>query len=118
MNGRSPASRGPLFPTADFHGGRAGAQFVANVTPYEKMKIRLLNAGHSVLGILGSVYGLKTIDECVSDDLFATLLRKFMDREATPVLDAVEGTSAFHLYRVLLLGVYPFTHNISQRVLI
>jgi mannitol 2-dehydrogenase len=32
---------------------RVGAQFVANVTPYEKIKIRLLNAGHSVLGILG-----------------------------------------------------------------
>jgi len=44
-----------------------------------------------VLGILGSIYGYETIDECVSDELFATFLRKFMDREATPVLDAVEG---------------------------
>ena len=70
---------------------RVGAQFVADVTPYEKMKIRLLNARHSVLGILGSIYGYETIDECVSDELFATFLRKFMDREATPVLDAVEG---------------------------
>ena len=30
-----------------------GVQFVSDVTPYEKMKIRLLNAGHSVLGIPG-----------------------------------------------------------------
>lgn len=30
-----------------------GAQFVPDVTPYETMKLRLLNAGHSVLGILG-----------------------------------------------------------------
>lgn len=70
---------------------KVGAQIVPDVTPYEKMKLRLLNAGHSVLGILGSIHGHETIDECVSDELFATYLRNFMDAEATPVLDAVEG---------------------------
>ena len=70
---------------------KVGAQFVPDVTPYEKMKIRLLNAGHSVLGILGAMYGYETIDECVGDALFAKYLRRFMDKEATPVLDAVEG---------------------------
>ncbi|MCP5536691.1 MAG: mannitol dehydrogenase family protein [Akkermansiaceae bacterium] len=68
-----------------------GAQFVPDVTPYEKMKIRLLNAGHSVLGLLGSIHGHETIDQCVSDSLFATYLRRFMDFEATPVLGTVEG---------------------------
>ncbi len=68
-----------------------GAQFVPDVTPYETMKIRLLNAGHSVLGLLGSIHGHETIDGCVSDPLFATYLRRFMDFEATPVLDSVEG---------------------------
>ncbi|QDV41071.1 Mannitol 2-dehydrogenase [Stieleria neptunia] len=66
-------------------------QFVPDVAPYEKMKLRLLNAGHSVLGILGSVYGYQTIDECVRDDLFRQYLRQFFDVEATPVLDPVEG---------------------------
>ncbi len=70
---------------------KVGVQFVPDVTPYEKMKIRLLNAGHSVLGLLGSIYGHKTIDDCVADPLFAEYLRGFMDIEATPVLDAVEG---------------------------
>ncbi len=68
-----------------------GAQFVPDVVPYEKMKLRLLNAGHSVLGILGSIHGHRTIDGCVSDTLFATYLRQFMDVEVTPVLDEVEG---------------------------
>ncbi|WP_286765786.1 MULTISPECIES: mannitol dehydrogenase family protein [Rhodopirellula] len=68
-----------------------GAQFVPDVVPYEKMKLRLLNAGHSVLGILGSLHGHRTIDGCVSDTLFATYLRQFMDVEVTPVLDEVEG---------------------------
>ena len=70
---------------------KVGAQFVPDVTPYEKMKIRLLNAGHSVLGLLGSIHGHSTIDGCVADPLFAAYLRRFMDIEATPVLDAVEG---------------------------
>ncbi|WP_133010719.1 mannitol dehydrogenase family protein [Marinomonas flavescens] len=68
-----------------------GVQFVPDVTPYETMKIRLLNAGHSVLGLLGSIHGHQTIDGCVADPLFATYLRRFMDVEATPVLAPVEG---------------------------
>ncbi len=68
-----------------------GAQFVPDVTPYEKMKISLLNAGHSVLGLLGSIQGHETIDGAVRDPLFAAYLRNFMDLEATPVLDEVEG---------------------------
>ncbi|MDP0491144.1 MAG: mannitol dehydrogenase family protein [Verrucomicrobiota bacterium JB023] len=80
----------------DFTNGRpqwetVGAQFVPDVTPYETMKLRLLNAGHSVLGILGSVDGHQTIDGCVKDPLFATYLRRFMDIEVTPVLEPVEG---------------------------
>ena len=69
----------------------AGAQFVKDVTPFETMKIRLLNAGHSVLGLLGSVHGYGTIDETVSDPLFAKYLRAFMDKEVTPNLEQLEG---------------------------
>ncbi|WP_282166759.1 mannitol dehydrogenase family protein [Shewanella japonica] len=80
----------------DFCNGRpnwdqAGAQFVSDVTPYEKMKIRLLNAGHSVLGLLGSLHGFNTIDESVTDPLFAQYLREFMDAEVTPLLDTLDG---------------------------
>lgn len=68
-----------------------GVQFVPDVKPYEKMKLRLLNAGHSVLGMLGSIQGFQTINECMEDDLFVTCLRRFMDKEATPILDEVKG---------------------------
>lgn len=70
---------------------KVGAQFVSDVTPYEKMKIRLLNAGHSVLGILGSIEHQATIDKAVSTPIFGQYLRLFMDTEATPALDPVEG---------------------------
>ncbi|WP_430412104.1 mannitol dehydrogenase family protein [Kordia sp.] len=70
---------------------KVGVQFVSDVKPYEKMKLRLLNAGHSVLGILGAVQGFQTINECMEDDIFVTCLRRFMDKEATPILDEVKG---------------------------
>ncbi|MEO0470569.1 MAG: mannitol dehydrogenase family protein [Bacteroidota bacterium] len=68
-----------------------GVQFVPDVTPYEKMKIRLLNAGHSVLGIPGAIHGHASINACMDDPVFARFMRKFMDEEATPVLDPIEG---------------------------
>ncbi|WP_372760639.1 mannitol dehydrogenase family protein [Pseudoalteromonas sp.] len=68
-----------------------GAQFVTDVTPYETMKIRLLNAGHSVLGLLGALHGYDTIDETISDPLFARYLRRFMDTEVTPLLAPLAG---------------------------
>lgn len=44
-----------------------------DLKPYEEMKLRLLNAGHSVLGLLGSVFGYQTIDECVRYNLFSDM---------------------------------------------
>lgn len=70
---------------------KVGVQFVPDVMPYEKMKLRLLNAGHSVLGLLGAVHGYQTIDECMADELFVSYLQAFMDKEATPILDEVAG---------------------------
>ncbi len=70
---------------------KVGVQFVPDVKPYEKMKLRLLNAGHSVLGILGALHGYKTINACMEDETFATYLSQFMDQEVSPVLDPVAG---------------------------
>ncbi|MEP3967800.1 MAG: mannitol dehydrogenase family protein, partial [Nonlabens sp.] len=80
----------------DFIEGRpawenVGAQFVKNVEPYEKMKLSLLNAGHSVLGILGALIGYDTIDESVSNIHIRTFLHNYMDIEVTPTLGDLEG---------------------------
>lgn len=70
---------------------KVGVQFVPDVGPYEKMKLRLLNAGHSVLGLLGAIHGHPTINACIEDEVFATYLRAFLDKEATPVLGEIKG---------------------------
>ncbi len=70
---------------------KVGVQFVPDVGPYEKMKLRLLNAGHSVLGLLGVIHGHPTINACMEDETFVTYLRAFMDTEVTPILGNIEG---------------------------
>ena len=80
----------------DFKNGRpewekVGAQFVENVVPYENMKLRLLNAGHTVLGMLGALHGYKTIDQAALDGDFSFFLKEFMDKEVTPILGDLGG---------------------------
>ena len=70
---------------------KLGVQFVPDVTPYEKMKIRLLNAGHSVLAIPGAVHGHPTINACMEDKILASFMRQFMDKEVTSLLGEIEG---------------------------
>ena len=55
-----------------------------------------------LLGLLGSIHGYGTIDETVSDELFATYLRTFMDKEVTPNLEPLEGID-FQSYKDTLI---------------
>ncbi len=70
-----------------------GAQFVEDVLPFEKMKLALLNAGHSVLGILGALIGYKTIDEAVHNPNISKFLSLYMDFEVTPTLKDLKGVN-------------------------
>lgn len=70
---------------------KVGVQFTNDIGSYEKMKIRLLNAGHSLLGMIGLLYGYSTIDEAVNDAGIQKLLRAFMDTEVTPVLGTIDN---------------------------
>lgn len=72
---------------------KVGAQFVADVAPYERMKLSLLNAGHSVVGILGALLGYSTIDEAVKDTSIRAFLITFLDKEVTPSLGELAGVN-------------------------
>ncbi|MHA7944759.1 mannitol dehydrogenase family protein [Formosa sp. 3Alg 14/1] len=80
----------------EFKAGRpawetVGARFVEDVDPFEKMKLTLLNAGHTVLGVLGALRGCSTIDEAVHNKDIRTFLKLYMDLEVTPTLSDLEG---------------------------
>ncbi|MGO1317681.1 MAG: mannitol dehydrogenase family protein [Cellulomonadaceae bacterium] len=69
----------------------AGVQIVPDVRPYEFMKLRLLNASHQGMCYFGTLMGYTYAHEAASDPLIETLLRRYMDREATPTLPEVPG---------------------------
>ncbi|MGY6705468.1 mannitol dehydrogenase family protein [Roseinatronobacter sp.] len=70
----------------------AGAQMVADVTPFEHMKLRMLNGTHSALAYLGYLAGHKTIADVMSDPVFVTYARKLWQSEIIPTLTPPEAT--------------------------
>lgn len=66
-------------------------QLVDDVEPYEKMKLRLLNASHQALAYLGYLLGYRFAHEAASDPRMAELLTRFMRDEAEPTLESVPG---------------------------
>lgn len=73
--------------------GAVGAQLVADVTPFEHMKLRMLNGTHSALAYLGYLAGHETIAETVADPIFADFVRALWSREIIPVLAPPPGES-------------------------
>lgn len=64
---------------------------VEDVTPYELMKLRLLNAGHQALCYFAYLAGYRLVADAAGDPLFAKFLLAYMDSEATPTLQPVPG---------------------------
>ena len=70
---------------------KAGALIVPDVTPYELMKLRLLNGSHSLIAYLGLLRGYATIAETVARDDVAAAVRGLMDDDITPGLQVPPG---------------------------
>lgn len=70
---------------------KVGAQMTSDVLPYEKMKLRLLNASHQALCYIGMLLGYEFAHEAMADAAIRRLVRDMMDREVTALLPAVEG---------------------------
>jgi mannitol 2-dehydrogenase len=70
---------------------QVGVQVVEDVTPYELMKLRLLNAGHQVMCYLGYLAGYRYAHEAAADPNFVELLMGYWEREGTPSLQPVPG---------------------------
>ncbi|MET4592207.1 mannitol dehydrogenase family protein [Arthrobacter sp. 754] len=80
----------------------AGVQLVADVEPYELMKLRLLNASHQSMCYFGYLAGYRYAHEVAQDDLFAQFLLGYMDKEATPTLHPVPGIDLDAYKRTLI----------------
>ncbi len=80
----------------NFPGGRpawetVGAQMTSDVLPYEKMKLRLLNASHQALCFIGMLLGYEFAHEAMQDARIRKLVKSMMDEEVTPLLATPAG---------------------------
>lgn len=80
----------------------AGAMVVADVVPYETMKLRLLNGSHSTLAYLGYLAGHETIASAIGDAALRPLVEGMMKYEVSPTL-SVPASVDLAQYRQLLL---------------
>src|SRR5439155_7027860 len=63
---------------------RVGVQFVADVAPFEAMKLRLLNASHSAFAYLGYLAGHEYIYQVAAQPDFVAFMRRLMKEEVAP----------------------------------
>jgi fructuronate reductase len=68
-----------------------GAQITADVTPYELMKLRLLNGSHSTLAYLGALRGYRTIAEAVADPALLGIATALIRTDMIPTLQQPDG---------------------------
>ena len=69
----------------------ADVQVTDDVTPYEKMKLRLLNASHQGLAYFAHLMGYRYVHDAAQDPLIVDFLLAYMNDDATPTLDPVPG---------------------------
>ena len=80
----------------DFPQGRpmleqVGVQFVDDVTPYETMKLRILNAGHTAIAYPSALLGYESVHDAMNDADIARWHMLLMRREVIPVLTPIFG---------------------------
>ncbi|MDM7854661.1 mannitol dehydrogenase family protein [Cellulomonas alba] len=95
----------------------AGATLVADVAPFERAKLRILNAVHSTLAYRGALRGLPTIADAVADPDLLAAARALVDEDVLPTLDPPPGVD-LRAYRDQVLDrmANPATGHTTRQV--
>jgi fructuronate reductase len=106
----------------DFAGPRpawelAGATLTKDVAPYERAKLRVLNATHSLLAYAGALRGHVTIADAVADPELYSWARALVDDDVLPTLEAPDGADlAAYRDEVLHRFANPATGHTTVQV--
>lgn len=102
------------FPAGRPDWEKAGAEFVADIEPFERRKLWLLNGSHSLMAYAGQLRGHATVAEAIGDPVCRMWVEEFWDEAAqhltTPGLDVPD-------YRDALLDRFSnprIAHNLAQ----
>ena len=69
-----------------------GALMVADVLPFELMKLRCLNGTHSAMAYIGTIAGLETVAAAIADDDLAAFVHRLWAEDLVPTVPPVPGT--------------------------
>ncbi|NED98897.1 mannitol dehydrogenase family protein [Phytoactinopolyspora halotolerans] len=70
---------------------KVGATLTRDVAGYERVKLRLLNATHSLIAYLGALAGYQTISAALADPRIENAARMLCDGDTMPTLTAPDG---------------------------
>jgi fructuronate reductase len=95
---------------------RVGVQFVADVAPFEAMKLRLLNGSHSAFAYLGYLAGYEFIYQVAAQPKFVAFMRRLMREEIAPTLELPAGVDVAAYQNALLerFGNPALPHRTQQ----
>jgi mannitol 2-dehydrogenase len=68
-----------------------GVEFVGDVSPFELMKIRILNGGHAVIAYPAGLLDIHFVHEAMEDELVRGFLAKIEREEIVPTVPPVPG---------------------------
>ena len=95
-----------------------GATLVKDVAPYEKMKLRLLNGGHSLTGLLGELLGYDRIHTAIGDPLIREVYKRYCQQEVMDTLEEIKGVD-YERYRLDLERRFanPLINDSTARII-
>jgi mannitol 2-dehydrogenase len=80
---------------------RVGVQFVADVAPFELMKIRILNGGHATIAYPAALMDIHFVHEAMENALVRAFLEKVEQEEIIPIVPPVPDTNLQHYYELI-----------------
>jgi mannitol 2-dehydrogenase len=80
---------------------RAGVQFVADVAPFELMKIRILNGGHATIAYPAALMDIHFVHEAMAEPLVRGFLEKVERDEIIPIVPPVPDTDLDDYYKLI-----------------
>ncbi|PZX40659.1 mannitol 2-dehydrogenase [Roseinatronobacter thiooxidans] len=96
---------------------RVGVQFTQDVHGYEAQKLRILNAGHQVIGNVAEIMGIGTVAQAMSHPQINALFRKVQRTEIVPQVVPVPGmTPAQYVDLIAQRFANPAIHDTIRRV--
>lgn len=96
---------------------KVGVQFTTDVHAYEQMKLRMLNASHTMLSMPAFLAGYATVHEAMADRRFSSLLDEFMEADVISSMEVPNNVDP-RAYKRLLLSRFsnPAVADQLQRI--